>query len=182
MRPNNLSAVVADIVDEHGQWRWNLFERFLPYEVLLHIAAFKPPFGVSYDFPGWSADHHQGFSVRSAYGVRKGLLYGPIEPVWTVIAKFKVETDSLDAYPILTESSTACGGSTLVPYILELLSRPWEVRMSHVKRGGNALADCMVKVAPVSDFIVHRYLDAPLDCIRIVEEETARGDAMVLPC
>ncbi|KAL4377801.1 hypothetical protein GQ457_02G014870 [Hibiscus cannabinus] len=110
-----------------------------------------------------------------------GLLEGLLS-VWSLrIHYLVVETDSMDAYCILTESSIACGGSTLVPYILELLSRPWEVRMSHVKKGGNALADCMAKVAPVSDFIVHRYLDPSLDCIHIIEEEAAGGAAMVLP-
>ncbi|KAK8548097.1 hypothetical protein V6N12_061019 [Hibiscus sabdariffa] len=33
--------VVTDMIDDLGHWRWNLFERFLPYEILLRIAAFK---------------------------------------------------------------------------------------------------------------------------------------------
>ncbi|KAK8575073.1 hypothetical protein V6N12_062750 [Hibiscus sabdariffa] len=48
------NTFVADMIDEHGQWRWKLFDRILPCDMLLRIAAVKPPLGVSYDFPAWN--------------------------------------------------------------------------------------------------------------------------------
>ncbi|KAK8548099.1 hypothetical protein V6N12_061021 [Hibiscus sabdariffa] len=109
------------------------------------------------------------------WGLFEGLL-----SAWSLHIRYLlVETNSLEAYRIITEPSAACGGSTLVPYILELISRPWEVRLSHVRRNENALADHMAKMALASDFIVHKYLDLPLDCLGLIEEE-ATGEAVTV--
>ncbi|KAK8529166.1 hypothetical protein V6N12_059954 [Hibiscus sabdariffa] len=79
------------------------------------------------------------------------------------------------------EPNVACGGSTLLPYILELISRPWKVRMQHVCRGDNILDDRMAKMALEYDLIVHRYLDPPFDCQNIVAKEAGVEAATVLP-
>ncbi|KAK9024694.1 hypothetical protein V6N11_004852 [Hibiscus sabdariffa] len=46
------NAKVADLIDANGRWRWGVLGRLLPYEILLRIAAIKPPMGLSYDIPG----------------------------------------------------------------------------------------------------------------------------------
>ncbi|KAK8984296.1 hypothetical protein V6N11_029612 [Hibiscus sabdariffa] len=100
-----------------------------------------------------------------------GLLEGLLS-AWSLnIPCLLVEIDSLEAYHIISEPKAACGGSTLVPYILVLISRPWEVRLHHFRRSGNVLADRTAKLAPVLDFIIHRYLDPPSDHLDIIAEE-----------
>ncbi|KAK9008255.1 hypothetical protein V6N11_075157 [Hibiscus sabdariffa] len=79
--PVNLTTVVADMVDVQGQWWWNLFEHLLSCEILLHIAAVKPPLGISYYCHGWLGGVRREFSIRSAYVARKGRLIGPVEPI-----------------------------------------------------------------------------------------------------
>ncbi|KAK9019107.1 hypothetical protein V6N11_034146 [Hibiscus sabdariffa] len=88
---------------------------------------------------------------------------------------------SLDAYRLIMEPNSASGGSTLLPYILELISCPWEVRMQHVRRCGNTMADFMVKMASETDLIIHRYLDPPLGCEVIVSKEAALEAVTVSP-
>ncbi|KAK8578762.1 hypothetical protein V6N12_069106 [Hibiscus sabdariffa] len=82
-------AVVADMVDEYGQWCWHRFDQLLPLEIILRIAGVKPPLGLSYDRIGWLLGSNQEFSVRSAFDVRQGVPYSPVELVWKVIAGFK---------------------------------------------------------------------------------------------
>ncbi|KAK9028235.1 hypothetical protein V6N11_068045 [Hibiscus sabdariffa] len=82
-------ALVADMVDGHGQWRWDLLDQTLPCELLLRITAVKPPLGISYDVPGWAAGTNNEFTVRSEGVVSRGVFYGPFERVWRVIAEFK---------------------------------------------------------------------------------------------
>ncbi|KAK8497602.1 hypothetical protein V6N12_066956 [Hibiscus sabdariffa] len=89
-RLNNVlsNASVADMIDDIGCWRWPLFERLLPLEVLLRIGAVKPPLGISNDRPGWRSTSNTQFSVRSAFEARKGIPYGPLERIWRVVAEF----------------------------------------------------------------------------------------------
>ncbi|KAK8529515.1 hypothetical protein V6N12_060294 [Hibiscus sabdariffa] len=76
-------------MDEHSQWRWDLLDQILPCELLLRIAAVKPPLRVSYDAPGWEVGTSNEFTVRSAGVVSRGVFYGPFERIWRVIAEFK---------------------------------------------------------------------------------------------
>ncbi|KAK8559190.1 hypothetical protein V6N12_042472 [Hibiscus sabdariffa] len=92
-----------------------------------------------------------------------------------------VETDSLDAYCLIMEPDDVCGGSTLLPYTLDLISRPWEVRIHHVRRSGNVLADRMTKLASTSDLLVHRYIDLPPDCHGIIANEVSVEAATTVP-
>ncbi|KAK8507305.1 hypothetical protein V6N12_008646 [Hibiscus sabdariffa] len=56
-------------------------------------------------------------------------------------------------------STVRRGSSTLLAFLMDLLDRPWEVRLEHVRRSGNALADRMAKKASGNDLIVCRFLD-----------------------
>ncbi|KAK8497481.1 hypothetical protein V6N11_029305 [Hibiscus sabdariffa] len=88
----------------------------------------------------------------------------------------KVETDSLEAYQLVTDPTVTSRGSMLLAFIVELASRNWEIRFQHVRRDSNVLADRMVKMA--SDLIVHRFFDSPLDCSGLVVEEEAVMDGV----
>ncbi|KAK8984515.1 hypothetical protein V6N11_047736 [Hibiscus sabdariffa] len=84
------SASVADMVDELGQWKWHLLERCLPLDILLRIAAVKPPAGLSIDdSPCWSHTPNGNIQVKSAYWSRMGIQSEPLEHVWKTIQDFK---------------------------------------------------------------------------------------------
>ncbi|KAK8548088.1 hypothetical protein V6N12_061010 [Hibiscus sabdariffa] len=62
------------MIDGDGQWRWNRFERLLPYAILLRIVAVKiSSHAPMQDFPRWTPTAHGQFRVHSAYRVRMGL-------------------------------------------------------------------------------------------------------------
>ncbi|KAK9011962.1 hypothetical protein V6N11_040033 [Hibiscus sabdariffa] len=277
-RPCSPDALVAEIIDRPGQWRWDLLEQVLPCDILLHIATVKPPLGVSYDALGWPLGANSVFTVRSTTIACRGTLHGPVEPVWKVIADFKglrrvrmflwlvfhervltnvererrrlthdpsciacgngnedldhilrfcpttfclwnqlirpdawnvfftlpikawllenlttpfkfvakgllsawslniprlvVETDCLEAYKLIMGSNVRRGSSTLLPFIMDLLDRPWEVRLEHARRSGNALADRMAKRAFGNNLIVCCFLDPPSFCWDVLLRES----------
>ncbi|KAK9012030.1 hypothetical protein V6N11_040100 [Hibiscus sabdariffa] len=41
------------------------------------------------DFPRWLSSANGQFTVRSAYAMRAGISFGPVEPCWPVIARYK---------------------------------------------------------------------------------------------
>ncbi|KAK9026615.1 hypothetical protein V6N11_039450 [Hibiscus sabdariffa] len=56
------------MVTDQGEWDWPCFEGLLPVEILLRIAAKKPPVrGALVDLIGWSRQMDRQFTVRSAY-------------------------------------------------------------------------------------------------------------------
>ncbi|KAK8487404.1 hypothetical protein V6N12_037537 [Hibiscus sabdariffa] len=78
------------MVDECGQWRWDLFESLLLYEILLHIVTVKVPLHATMrDIPRWVLTENGQFRVSSAYDVRIGVQFGPVEPIWRAIVVFK---------------------------------------------------------------------------------------------
>ncbi|KAK8562466.1 hypothetical protein V6N12_010544 [Hibiscus sabdariffa] len=255
--PNHPNALVVDMIDEHGQWRWDLFDHLLPCDLLLRIATVKPLLGVSYDYPSWLVGANQEFSIRSIVVVCQGKLYGPLEPICSAIADFTslpqvnseycdtiyshslrmaetglhgpaqtraiaatlsldgrteswckplpgwcklnidgavrrgsyittcgawslkiqhlmVETDCLEAYRLIMEPDATHDGSTLLPYILELIFHTWEVKLQHVRRCSDALDDRMAKMASNSDLIARRFLDPPSNCQDILVEEAMK--------
>ncbi|KAK8492328.1 hypothetical protein V6N11_066139 [Hibiscus sabdariffa] len=89
-QPVHADALVSDMIDADGQWRWNVFESILPYEILIRIVALKVSVHAPMpDFPRWAHTSHGQFQIYSAYSVRVGVQYGPSEPVWKAIAGFK---------------------------------------------------------------------------------------------
>ncbi|KAK9020712.1 hypothetical protein V6N11_010729 [Hibiscus sabdariffa] len=84
------SISVADVVSPAGEWRWNLIDGLLPAEILLRVTAIKCPLPIfSNDLVGWNATASSQFSVKSAYRIRNGIVEGPNEDIWKVIAQFK---------------------------------------------------------------------------------------------
>ncbi|KAK9042107.1 hypothetical protein V6N11_017186 [Hibiscus sabdariffa] len=76
-----------------------------------------------------------------------------------------VETDCLEAYRLLQNSATSYGCFTLMPHIVELLTRPWNISISHVVREGNVLADTMAKMEVDEIFMCYRFCSPPDCCL-----------------
>ncbi|KAL4301845.1 hypothetical protein GQ457_10G023320 [Hibiscus cannabinus] len=53
------------------------------------------------------------------------------------------------------------GVPSIVHSIVEVLDRSWCIRISHIARGGNSVADWMTKLASSEDLVCHRYLSPP---------------------
>ncbi|KAK8533234.1 hypothetical protein V6N12_076510 [Hibiscus sabdariffa] len=60
---------------------------------------------------------------------------------------------------------------SLVPYIVALLNRSWQVEIVNVLREGNQLANSMAKLDWLDDFIGHRFLAPPESVLQRLEEE-----------
>ncbi|KAK8600555.1 hypothetical protein V6N12_050408 [Hibiscus sabdariffa] len=99
---------------------------------------------------------------------------------WSLLIRcLMVETDSLEAYWLIMESAASSGGSTLLPYIVDLIARLWEIQVRHVCRGSNNLADRVAKLALEEDFLCHRYLDPPSSCYDVLLAEAALAEGGV---
>ncbi|KAK8998462.1 hypothetical protein V6N11_083851 [Hibiscus sabdariffa] len=85
------------------------------------------------------------------------------------IRKLVVEVDSLDAIRVIRQALEGQSSPTLVFYIIELLNRSWSVKLQHVPREANRLADGMAKLASTEDFMCRHFL-SPLDSVlRLVQ-------------
>ncbi|KAK8497603.1 hypothetical protein V6N12_066957 [Hibiscus sabdariffa] len=87
----------------------------------------------------------------------------------------KPPSDCLEAFNLIMKPSTSGGCSMLIPYIMELLARTWNVRVTHVVRERNVLADSIVKLVLHDDFIVHRFFEPPVSCVRVLLMDAATG-------
>lgn len=67
--PANLKdAKVGDLVDQDGNWKWNLIREILPYHYLMKIAAVYPPRrDARPDCIIWNDTPTGSFSSKSAY-------------------------------------------------------------------------------------------------------------------
>ncbi|KAK9036128.1 hypothetical protein V6N11_078144 [Hibiscus sabdariffa] len=112
------------------------------------------------DAGGWVI----GFSKRlGIYTALEAELWGVLEGLlsaWSVgIPRLVLEVDSLDAVRLIQQGQAGYRSLSLVNYIVELLSRRWEVRVEHVLHEGNKLADGMTKIVHDIDFLCHRFFD-----------------------
>ncbi|KAK8527140.1 hypothetical protein V6N12_054365 [Hibiscus sabdariffa] len=61
---------------------------------------------------------------------------------WSIgVRNVELETDSLDAYKIISRSSSTLANTLLVDDLLELINRSWNVQLRHVSRVQNVVAD-----------------------------------------
>ncbi|KAK9008347.1 hypothetical protein V6N11_075245 [Hibiscus sabdariffa] len=136
--------------------------------------------GVIRDAAGrWMLGYSKRIGVCSVLESELWRLFEGLVSAWSLrIRCLIVETDSLEAYRLVTNPTVTGGGFTLLAFIVELASHNWEIRFRHVHRGGNVLADRMAKMALDSDLIVHRFLDPPLDCSGLVVEDAAVADGV----
>ncbi|KAK9044465.1 hypothetical protein V6N11_058365 [Hibiscus sabdariffa] len=75
---------------QDGQWDWSSFTHLINSEAALHIAMIKPPLlHHGSDTLGWVPSLDLRFQLCSAYVIRKGFHYDPLEPIWRSIAQFR---------------------------------------------------------------------------------------------
>ncbi|PNY15946.1 ribonuclease H, partial [Trifolium pratense] len=67
--PENLNDMrVKDLVDEHGQWNYQMLQSWLPHTIVRRLWAILPPTDDNgMDQRGWKGDKNGEFSVSSAY-------------------------------------------------------------------------------------------------------------------
>ncbi|KAE8715388.1 hypothetical protein F3Y22_tig00110174pilonHSYRG00242 [Hibiscus syriacus] len=83
-------AMVAQMTDEHGNWRWPLIEPLLPQPVLLSLAAkIGPKQHFIVDSLGWKPREDQRFTVKSTYEARVSQQDTDTDVAWKMIAKFR---------------------------------------------------------------------------------------------
>ncbi|KAK8565541.1 hypothetical protein V6N12_059099 [Hibiscus sabdariffa] len=68
--------------------------------------------------------------------------------------------------------------STLLPYIMEMIARAWNVQLNHVVREGNVLADMIAKLDLNEDFIVHWLFLSPASSVRLISTEAVVRDLL----
>ncbi|KAK8497708.1 hypothetical protein V6N12_018826 [Hibiscus sabdariffa] len=83
------TATVANMFDEHGQWRQHRIEHLVSFSVLLWIATIKVPHlrGLQ-DRPSWDPSPTKQIKVSSAYERRAGVFFGLKERIWLTIGRF----------------------------------------------------------------------------------------------
>ncbi|KAK8481555.1 hypothetical protein V6N11_009818 [Hibiscus sabdariffa] len=80
------------MVDQAGQWKWHLFESFLPRDILLRIVVVKPPsFSTIADSIGWHGNRDRRFTIKYAYSLISNGEISPPNPVWKVLLGRDIE-------------------------------------------------------------------------------------------
>ncbi|KAK8985696.1 hypothetical protein V6N11_068940 [Hibiscus sabdariffa] len=101
------------------------------------------------------------------WGVYEGLL-----PAWSIgCVKLIIEVDNAVVVDLIHNYNSGESTFALVSHIVTLMNRSWQVEITHVLREGNDLADSMVKIAGVDDFICCRFLSPPDLVLQQLEEE-----------
>ncbi|KAK8497343.1 hypothetical protein V6N12_064032 [Hibiscus sabdariffa] len=193
--PLYLNALEADMIDGHGQWWWDLFDQVLSCDLLLRITNVKPLLGspmmplvgrlvlIMSSPPDQQLWHDKGNLEHRVSILNHNLSMAGMGQ--RVVAQSYVDlvNSSLsgmveswnkpppEAYRVIMEPNAMHGNSTLIPHILEMLSCRWEVRMKHICRSGNALADR--RWLSVTNLTVCRLLDPPSWCWDILMEDDA---------
>ncbi|KAK9037092.1 hypothetical protein V6N11_022014 [Hibiscus sabdariffa] len=85
------------------------------------------------------------------------------------------ETDNSEVALILQGCSIALSGCSLVDSILLLLARPWSVRICHIPRSQNLVADKVVALCRGSSFGSMIFYSVPVELVELVRREAAAG-------
>ena len=90
--PNELRAVkVADLVNDEGEWKWELLNAWLPLEVLHKIETIPPPHIIyGSDVRESLSGDHKNYSVAALYQELGGFQNNIIESNWCMIWKLAV--------------------------------------------------------------------------------------------
>ncbi|KAH9673795.1 reverse transcriptase domain-containing protein [Citrus sinensis] len=81
---------VADFVDIEGNWNWSMFGHFLPNQILLQIAAIKPPSDDNNeDQPFWAHSKSSKFTSKSAYISLNNPISNNDAHIWKLIWHWK---------------------------------------------------------------------------------------------
>ena len=85
-----LDCKVADFVDENGSWCWSSFEKYLPNNIILQIAALHPPsHAKGMDTIFWAHSKHGEFTTSSAYLALSGYNSAAEDRTWRLIWTWK---------------------------------------------------------------------------------------------
>ncbi|KAL4378986.1 hypothetical protein GQ457_02G000930 [Hibiscus cannabinus] len=118
---------------------------------------------------GWLIGFSKKIGICSTFEAELWGLYEGLSAAWMIgVDKLLVEIDCLDVVKLFADRRTVDRCVALVPYIMELLSRQWQVRLAHVRREGNCVADWLAKHASVDDFLCHRLLLAPMEVFALL--------------
>ncbi|XP_039013214.1 uncharacterized protein LOC120142775 [Hibiscus syriacus] len=93
-------------------------------------------------------------------------IYKVLKVAWDLgLQHVMVETDFKEAFDLLQNGKNMARISHLVPHLIDLLSRNWQLRFSHVQRAINRTADAMPKVSRTLPFGATRF-SCPPDAVR----------------
>ncbi|KAK8562688.1 hypothetical protein V6N12_010759 [Hibiscus sabdariffa] len=83
--------MVADMVQESGEWDWFRLHQLLPQECMDRIAAIHPPCStLGEDIPQWRWEPNSQFSTRSAYSFLAHADVGRVNKVWKKVWQLRV--------------------------------------------------------------------------------------------
>ncbi|KAL4278446.1 hypothetical protein GQ457_03G003940 [Hibiscus cannabinus] len=84
-----------------------------------------------------------------------------------------IEVDNLDVVRALKEDRRLGHICTLILHIQMLLRRSWEVRVLHVLRRDNSVADRLAKLANTDSNCVMYFEDPPPSIVQILQRDVA---------
>lgn len=93
-------------------------------------------------------------------------IYTALTMVWGMnFHKLWIESDSLVAVTLIgKDCQSNHPHAPMIIAIKELLSRPWQVKLTRVLREGNFVADSLANLAHSSDLGVHWLEGPPYEC------------------
>ncbi|KAK9047107.1 hypothetical protein V6N11_052964 [Hibiscus sabdariffa] len=92
---NMAPTSVASMVDQEGQWKWHLFERFLPNDIILRIAAVKPSSSTTIAYSiAWGGSRDRRFTVKFAYSLISNDAENILEGAHFIVDNTVVPSDS----------------------------------------------------------------------------------------
>ncbi|KAL4367798.1 hypothetical protein GQ457_05G016360 [Hibiscus cannabinus] len=120
--------------------------------------------GVGRDFSGtWCFGFSRDLGLCSVLEAELWGVYEGLTTAWSLgYPRVIVEMDCRDAYDMLVHGNPRHLGSSLLPGILELQQRCWEIQFRFTCREGNIPADIMSRLVQKGTLAYHRYLDPPL--------------------
>ena len=81
-----MDQIVSTYVSDSGEWDWYQLINYLPPQIILKIAAIKPPFpGGDSDFTLWPHTPSKKFSVKSAYQLQMKDQWVAKKSYWNVV-------------------------------------------------------------------------------------------------
>eukprot|EP00258_Populus_trichocarpa_P027694 XP_024443713.1 uncharacterized protein LOC112324533 [Populus trichocarpa] len=87
---DTLDYTVADMVDDRGNWKWDVFAHLIPMQIVMSIVGYTPPMqdGID-DTVGWDHSSNGKLTVRTAYMVLEERGEMDQDPIWRLIRKWQ---------------------------------------------------------------------------------------------
>ncbi|KAL4362445.1 hypothetical protein GQ457_04G027620 [Hibiscus cannabinus] len=119
--------------------------------------------GVGRDDEGnWKFGFSRFLGLCSALEAELWGMFEGLTTAWSLgFTRVIVEVDCRDAYDMITHGNPRQLGSSVLPGLLELYHRRWEVQFRFVRWDGNVPADVMARLAWQGSLGYHRYLEPP---------------------